>query len=68
MEPIKFSGIIEKPQIKEDKIIATWKQPETGEVTLNDVFFDWDALKELNKISMRDKNRDRYKGMFKNEN
>lgn len=70
MERVKFSGIVEKPQIEEDKdkIVATWKQPKTGEVTLNGAFFDWGILKELNKISMEEKNRDRYRGMFKNEN
>ena len=72
MEPIKFSGIITEPHVTEDdKIIATWTQPKEGEITLNDTFFNWDLLKELKEIdkkNTKDEDRDRYKGMFKNEN
>ena len=70
MEPIKFSGIITEPHVTEDdKIIATWTQPKEGEITLNDTFFNWDLLKELKEIDKKNtKDRDRYKGMFKNEN
>ena len=69
MEPIKFSGIITEPHVTEDdKIIATWTQPKEGEITLNNTFFNWDLLKELKEISKNTKDRDRYKGMFKNEN
>ena len=67
MEPIKFSGIITEPHVTEDdKIIATWTQPKEGEITLNNTFFNWDLLKELAELSKNTK--DRYKGMFKNEN
>lgn len=69
MESIKFNGIITKPHVTEDdKIIATWTRPKEGEITLNDTFFNWDLLKELKEISKNTKDRDRYKGMFKNEN
>lgn len=70
MEPIKFSGIITEPYVTEDdKIIATWTRPKEEEITLNDTFFNWNLLKELKEIDKKDtKDRDRYKGMFKNEN
>ena len=70
MEPIKFSGIIIEPHVTEDdKIIAAWTRPKEGEITLNNTFFNWDLLKELKEISKKNtKDRDRYKGMFKNEN
>ena len=69
MEPIKFSGIITEPHVTEDdKIIATWTQPRKGEIILNNTFFNWDLLKELKEINKNTKDRDRYKGMFKNEN
>lgn len=71
MEPIKFSGIITEPHVtKDDKIIATWTQPRKGEITLNNAFFNWDLLKELAELNKntKDKDRDKYKGMFKNEN
>lgn len=70
MEQIKFSGIITEPHVTEDdKIIATWK-PRKGKFTLNNAFFNWDLLKELVELNKntKDKDRDRYKGMFKNEN
>lgn len=69
MEPIKFSEIITEPHVTEDdKIIATWTQPRKGEITLNNVFFNWDLLKELVELNKNTKDKDRYKGMFKNEN
>ena len=69
MEPIKFSGIITEPHVTEDdKIIATWTRPKEGEITLNNTFFNWDLLKELAELNKNIKDRDRYKGMFKNEN
>ena len=69
MEPIKFSGTITEPHVTEDdKIIATWTRPTEGEITLNNTFFNWDLLTELKEISKNTKDRDRYKGMFKNEN
>lgn len=83
MEPIKFNGIITEPHVTEDdKIIATWTQPRKGEITLNNAFlnlnnaffnlnnafFNWDLLKELAELNKNTKDRDRYKGMFKNEN
>lgn len=67
MEPIKFSGIITEPHVTEDdKIIATWTRSKEGKITLNNTFFNWDLLKELAELSKNTK--DRYKGMFKNEN
>lgn len=76
MEPIKFNGIITESHVTEDdKIIATWTQPRKGEITLNNAFlnlnnafFNWDLLKELAELNKNTKDRDRYKGMFKNEN
>lgn len=69
MEPIKFNGIITEPHVTEDdKIIATWTQLRKGEITLNNAFFNWDLLKELAELNKNTKDRDRYKGMFKNEN
>ena len=69
MEPIKFSGIITEPHvIEDDKIIATWIRPKEGGITLNNTFFNWDLLKELVELNKNIKDRDRYKGMFKNEN
>lgn len=76
MEPIKFNRIITEPHVTEDdKIIATWTQPRKGEITLNNAFlnlnnafFNWDLSKELVELNKNTKDRDRYKGMFKNEN
>ena len=69
MEPIKFSGTITEPHVTEDdKIIATWTRPKEGEITLNNTSFNWDLLKELAELNKNTKDRDRYKGMFKNEN
>lgn len=69
MEPIKFSGIIAKPHAtKDDKIMTTWTQPKSGEITLNNCWFNWDLLKKLEEASKNIKDRDKYKGMFKNEN
>ena len=69
MEPIKFSGIITEPHVTEDdKIIATWTRSKEGKITLNNTFFNWDLLKELAELNKNTKDRDRYKGMFKNEN
>lgn len=71
MKPIKFNGIITKPHVTEDdKIIATWTRPKEEKITLNNAFFNWDLLKELAELNKntKDKDRDRYKGMFKNEN
>ena len=69
MKPIKFSGIITEPHVTEDdKIIATWIRPNSGEITLNNSWFNWDLLKELAELNKNTKDRDRYKGMFKNEN
>ena len=69
MEPIKFSGTITEPHVTEDdKIIATWTRPKEGEITLNNTFFNWDLLKELKEISKNIEDRNKYKGMFKNEN
>lgn len=71
MKPIKFSEIITEPHVTEnDKIMATWTQPRKGKITLNNAFFNWDLLKELVELNKntKDKDRDKYKGMFKNEN
>ena len=70
MNPIKLSGIITEPHVTEDdKIIATWTQSKEGKITLNNTSFNWDLLKELKEIDKKNtKDRDRYKGMFKNEN
>lgn len=69
MEPIKFSGIITEPHVTEDnKIMANLTQPRTGEITLNDSWFNWDILKKLGEINKSIKDRDKYKGIFKNEN
>lgn len=69
MEPIKFSEIITEPHVTEDnKKIITWTQPKEGKITLDNAFFNLDLLKELKEINKNTKDRDRYKGMFKNEN
>lgn len=69
MESIKFNGIITEPHTTEDnKIIATWTQPKEGKFTFDNAFFNLDLLKELKEINKNTKDRDRYKGMFKNEN
>ena len=69
MEPKTSSGIITEPHVTEDdKIIVTWTQPRKGEITFNNAFFNWDLLKELAELNKNTKDRDRYKGMFKNEN
>lgn len=66
---IKFNGIITESHATEDnKIIATWTQPKEGKFTFDNAFFNWDLLKELKEINKNTKDRDRYKGMFKNEN
>ena len=72
MEPKTFSGIIQTPYIREnDKVTITSIQSDEGENTL----FDWsslekltNSLKELKKLNKNIKDRDKYKGMFKNEN
>ena len=71
MNPKTFSGIIQTPYVKEDnKITTTCTQSDKGENT-----FDWsslekltNSLKELSKLNKNIKDRDKYKGMFKNEN
>ena len=72
MEPKTFSGIIQTPYVREnDKVTITRTQSDEGENTL----FDWsslekltNSLKELTKLNKNIKDRDKYKGMFKNEN
>ena len=70
MEPKTFSGIIQTLYNTEnDKITTTWTQSDKEENTL----FNWDSLltnslKELTKLNKNIKDRDKYKGMFKNEN
>ena len=70
MEPKIFSGIIQTLYNTEnDKITTTLTQSNKGENTL----FDWsslltNSLKELTKLNKNIKDRDKYKGMFKNEN
>ena len=72
MEPKTFSGIIQTPYITEnDKVTITHTQSDKGENTL----FDWssleklkNSLKELTKLNKNIEDRDKYKGMFKNEN
>ena len=68
MEPKTFSGIIQTPYVIENDKIMTWTRPKEGEITLNNTFFNWDLLKELAELNKNTKDRDRYKGMFKNEN
>lgn len=70
MKPKTSSGIITEPNVTEDnKIIATWNRHKEGKFTFNDAFFNLDLLKELKEIDKKNtKDRDRYKGMFKNEN
>ena len=75
MNPKTFNGIIQTPYVKEDnKITTTCTQSDKGENTLN-TLFDWsslekltNSLKELSKLNKNIKDRDKYKGMFKNEN
>ena len=75
MEPKTFSGIIQTPYGTEnDKITTTCTQSDKGENTLN-TLFDWsslekltNSLKELTKLNKNIEDRDKYKGMFKNEN
>ena len=72
MEPKTFSGIIQTLYNTEnDKITTTCTQSDKGENT----FFDWsslekltNSLKELTKLNKNIKDRDKYKGTFKNEN
>ena len=70
MEPKTFSGIIQTLYNTEnDKITTSWTQSDKEENTL----FNWDSLltnslKELTKLNKNIKDRDKYKGMFKNEN
>ena len=72
MEPKTFSGIIQTPYDTENnKITTTLTQSNKGENTL----FDWsslekltNSLKELTKLNKNIEDRDKYKGMFKNEN
>ena len=69
MKPKTSSGIITEPHITEDnKIIATWIRFKEGKFTLDNAFFNLNLLKELKEINKNTKDRDRYKGMFKNEN
>ena len=75
MEPKTFSGVIQTPYDTEnDKITTTCTQSDKGENTLN-TLFDWsslekliNSLKELTKLNKNIEDRDKYKGMFKNEN
>ena len=75
MEPKTFNEIIQTPYVTEnDKITTTWTQSNKGENTLN-TLFDWsslekltNSLKELTKLNKNIEDRDKYKGMFKNEN
>ena len=70
MEPKTFSGIIQTPYVTENnKVTITRIQSDKGENTL----FNWDSLltnslKELTKLNKNIEDRDKYKGMFKNEN
>ena len=70
MEPKTFSGVIQTLYNTEnDKITTTCTQSDKGEKTL----FDWsslltNSLKELTKLNKNIEDRDKYKGMFKNEN
>ena len=72
MEPKTFSGVIQTPHVREnDKVTITRTQSDKGENT----FFDWsslekltNSLKELTKLNKNIEDRDKYKGMFKNEN
>ena len=70
MEPKTFSGIIQTLYNTEnDKITTTCTQSDKGENTL----FDWsslltNSLKELTKLNKNIEDRDKYKGMFKDEN
>lgn len=74
MEPKTFSGIIQTPYVTEnDKITTTCTQSDKVENTLT--LFNWDSLekltnslKELTKLNKNIEDRDKYKGMFKNEN
>ena len=68
MEPKTFSRIIQTPYVIENDKIMTWTRPKEGEITLNNTFFNWDLLKELKEISKNIEDRNKYKGMFKNEN
>ena len=68
MEPKTFSRIIQTPYVIENDKIMTWTRPKEGEITLNNTSFNWDLLKELAELNKNTKDRDRYKGMFKNEN
>ena len=75
MEPKTSSGIIQTPYDTEnDKITTTCTKSNKGENTLN-TLFDWsslekltNSLKELTKLNKNIEDRDKYKGMFKNEN
>ncbi len=75
MEPKTFSRIIQTPYDTEnDKITTTCTKSDKGENTLN-TLFDWsslekltNSLKELTKLNKNIEDRDKYKGMFKNEN
>ena len=72
MEPKTSSGIIQTPYVREnDKVTITRTQSDEGENNL----FDWsslekltNSLKELTKLNKDIEDRDKYKGMFKNEN
>lgn len=75
MELKTSSEIIQTPYVTEnDKITTAWIQSNKGENTLN-TLFDWsslekltNSLKELTKLNKNIEDRDKYKGMFKNEN
>ena len=75
MELKTSSEIIKTPYVTEnDKITTTCIKYDKGENTLN-TLFDWsslekltNSLKELTKLNKNIEDRDKYKGMFKNEN
>lgn len=75
VEPKTFSEVIQTPYDTEnDKITTTCTKSDKGENTLN-TLFDWsslekltNSLKELTKLNKNIEDRDKYKGMFKNEN
>ena len=69
MEQKTFSGIITESHVTEDnKIMTDLIRPRTWEIALDDSWFNCDILKELGEINKSIKDRDKYKGKFKNEN